>query len=140
MSHNRPQVSEEVIAHQFQQGIQNGVGKSNKHESAALHVSGEAQYIDDRLELPGMLHLCPRLSEHAHARIISIDVAPCYAVPGVVSVLTWRDVPGDAGYRAAGAWRSAAGAGGGGVRRTDGAGGGSRKRAGGASGGDAGKN
>lgn len=95
MSHNRPQVSEEVIAHQFKQGIQNGVGKSNKHESAALHVSGAAQYIDDRLELPGMLHLCPRLSEHAHARIISIDVAACYAVPGVVSVLTWRDVPGD---------------------------------------------
>jgi len=95
MSSNRPVVAEEVIARQYAEGIQSGVGKSNKHESAAKHVSGEALYIDDRLELPGMLHLCPRLSEHAHARIISIDTQPCYSVPGVVSVLTWQSVPGE---------------------------------------------
>ncbi|KGT91644.1 xanthine dehydrogenase [Erwinia typographi] len=95
MSHNRPVVAEEVIARQYREGIQSGVGKSNKHESADKHVSGEALYIDDRLELPGMLHLCPRLSEHAHARILHIDVEPCYAIPGVVQVLTWQQVPGE---------------------------------------------
>lgn len=95
MSNNRPLVASDVIARQYQAGIQSGVGKSNKHESADKHVSGEAIYIDDRLELPGMLHLCPRLSEHAHARILSIDTDPCYAIPGVVSVLTWQSVPGE---------------------------------------------
>ncbi len=95
MSHNRPVVAEEVIARQYREGIQSGVGKSNKHESADKHVSGEALYIDDKLELPGMLHLCPRLSEHAHARILHIDVEPCYAIPGVVQVLTWQQVPGE---------------------------------------------
>lgn len=95
MSHNRPVVAEEVIAKQYLAGIQSGPGKSHKHESAEKHVSGEAVYIDDRLELPGMLHLCPRLSEHAHARIRSINVAPCYAIPGVVKVLTWQSVPGE---------------------------------------------
>ncbi|MDN4625998.1 xanthine dehydrogenase molybdopterin binding subunit [Erwinia sp. PsM31] len=95
MSNNRPLVAADVIARQYQAGIQSGVGKSNKHESADKHVSGEAIYIDDRLELPGMLHLCPRLSEHAHARILSIDTDPCYAIPGVVSVLTWQSVPGE---------------------------------------------
>jgi xanthine dehydrogenase large subunit len=95
MSHNRPRQAEEVIARQYQAGIQSGVGRSNHHESAAKHVTGEAQFIDDRLEFPNQLHLCPRLSEHAHARIVQIDTAPCYAVPGVARVLTWQDVPGE---------------------------------------------
>ncbi|MFC0141539.1 xanthine dehydrogenase molybdopterin binding subunit [Erwinia mallotivora] len=95
MSHNRPVVAREVIASQYLSGISTGVGKNNQHESADKHVSGEAVYIDDRLELPGMLHLCPRLSEHAHARILNINTEPCYAVPGVVEVLTWQSVPGE---------------------------------------------
>lgn len=94
MSHNRPALSEDVIKAQFAAEIQSGVGRSNKHESAEKHVSGEAIYIDDKPELPGLLHLCPRLSEHAHARITRLDVQPCYAIPGVISVLTWQDVPG----------------------------------------------
>lgn len=95
MSNNRPVAALEVIAGPSLSGIRNGVGKSNKHESAEKHVSGEAIYIDDRLELPGLLHLCPRLSEHAHARILSVNTEPCYAIPGVVSVLTWQSVPGE---------------------------------------------
>ena len=94
MSHNRPELNEQVIKAQHAAAIQSGVGRSNKHESAEKHVSGEARFIDDKPELPGLLHLCPRLSEHAHARITRIDAGPCYAIPGVVSVLTWQDVPG----------------------------------------------
>ncbi|MDU4127270.1 xanthine dehydrogenase molybdopterin binding subunit [Pantoea sp.] len=94
MSHNRPELNEQVIKAQHAAAIQSGIGRSNKHESAEKHVSGEARFIDDKPELPGLLHLCPRLSEHAHARITRIDVGPCYAIPGVVSVLTWQDVPG----------------------------------------------
>ncbi|WP_338563488.1 xanthine dehydrogenase molybdopterin binding subunit [Erwinia sp. E_sp_B04_8] len=95
MSHNRPEVAAEVIARQYREGIQSGVGKSNKHESADKHVSGEALYIDDKLELPGLLHLCPKLSIHAHARILGINTEPCYAIPGVVQVVTWQQVPGE---------------------------------------------
>lgn len=95
MSHNRPAVAEEVVKAQYDNGIQSGVGRSNKHESADKHVSGEAIFIDDKPELPGLLHLVPRLSEHAHARIVRLDVQPCYAIPGVISVLTWQDVPGE---------------------------------------------
>ncbi|WP_434744834.1 xanthine dehydrogenase molybdopterin binding subunit [Candidatus Pantoea rara] len=94
MSHNRPELNEAVIKAQYAAELQSGVGRSHRHESAEKHVSGEARFIDDKPELPGLLHLCPRLSEHAHARILGIDVQPCYAIPGVVSVLTWQDVPG----------------------------------------------
>lgn len=94
MSHNRPALSEAAIAAQSAASLQSGVGRSNKHESAAKHVAGDALYIDDKPELPGTLHLCPRLSEHAHARIVAMDLQPCYATPGVVRVLTWQDVPG----------------------------------------------
>ncbi|MCV9879393.1 xanthine dehydrogenase molybdopterin binding subunit [Brenneria izbisi] len=71
------------------------VGKSLPHESAERHVSGEALYIDDRPGMAGALHLAPRLSEHAHARILGIDIAPCYRIPGVEKVITWQDVPGE---------------------------------------------
>ncbi|ARJ43706.1 xanthine dehydrogenase molybdopterin binding subunit [Pantoea alhagi] len=95
MSHNRPPVKQEVLEAQYLAGIQNGVGRDRQHESAEKHVSGEAQYIDDRLAFPGLLHLCPRLSDQAHARILHIDTAACYTIPGVIEVLTWRDVPGE---------------------------------------------
>ena len=64
------------------------------HESAHLHVSGEAVYVDDIPELRGTLHAALGLSTHAHARIKSIDYAPVRAMPGVVSVITARDIPG----------------------------------------------
>ena len=80
---------------QFRAGLQSGVGKSQKHESADKHVSGEAVYVDDRLEFPGQLHLVPLLSPHAHADILHIDTEPCYTVPGVVRVMTAEDVPGN---------------------------------------------
>ena len=94
MSHNRPALPESALPVLFASDMTTGVGRSQKHESAEKHVSGEAQYIDDKAEQPGLLHLCPRLSDHAHARITRVDLQPCYAVPGVVRVLTWQDVPG----------------------------------------------
>lgn len=94
MSHNRPALPDSALPLAHARDIRSGVGRSNKHESADKHVSGEAIYIDDKAEQPGLLHLCPRLSDHAHARITHVDVQPCYDVPGVVRVLTWQDVPG----------------------------------------------
>ncbi|EIC84215.1 xanthine dehydrogenase molybdopterin binding subunit [Serratia sp. M24T3] len=95
MSKSSPIPTQETLAELFRAGLASGTGKSMKHESADKHVSGEAVYIDDRLEFPNQLHLVPRLSDVAHAEILRIDIEPCYAIPGVVKVITAADVPGE---------------------------------------------
>ena len=69
-------------------------GASAAHESAHLHVAGEATYVDDIPELAGTLHAALGLSAKPHARIRSIDFAAVTAMPGVVAVLTAADIPG----------------------------------------------
>jgi xanthine dehydrogenase large subunit len=65
------------------------------HESAHLHVAGEAVYVDDIPELNGTLHAALGLSSKAHAIVKSIDLTPVREMPGVVAVLTSADIPGD---------------------------------------------
>jgi xanthine dehydrogenase large subunit len=72
-----------------------GVGVALRHESAHLHVAGEATYVDDILEARGTLHAAFGLSARAHARIRALDLAPVRAAPGVVAVLTAADIPGE---------------------------------------------
>jgi xanthine dehydrogenase large subunit len=95
MSAKPPAISEAVLKAQFLEQLNGRVGKSRVHESAERHVSGAAEYIDDKTPLTGMLHLCPVLSDCAHGRITHIDTAACLQVPGVVRVLSWQDVPGE---------------------------------------------
>lgn len=64
------------------------------HESAHLHVSGEATYVDDMCELTGTLHAALGLSERPHARIVSMDLDAVRASAGVVAVLVAADIPG----------------------------------------------
>lgn len=64
------------------------------HDSAARHVSGEAIYIDDIPEPPGLLHLAIGQSDRPHARIVRLDLSKVRAAPGVVAVLAAADVPG----------------------------------------------
>src|SRR6476660_1016332 len=78
------------------------VGEAIPHESAALHVTGEALYTDDLVgRTLGCLHAWPVPVMNAHARVTDLDVGPALAVPGVVRVLTSADVPGvnDAGIK-----------------------------------------
>jgi len=70
------------------------VGKALAHDSAARHVTGTAIYIDDMPEPAGMVHLAPGLSPVARGRIVSMDLSAVRAAPGVVAVLTAKDVPG----------------------------------------------
>lgn len=93
---NHPHVakSQAELADLFSQDMTSGVGRSVKHDSADKHVSGEAVYIDDRLEFPNQLHVYARLSDRAHARIVSIDTTPCYAFEGVRIAITHEDIPG----------------------------------------------
>ena len=94
MSDHQPPLTHAERVALFQQGLATGVGRSVKHDSADKHVSGEAVYIDDRLEFPNQLHLYARLSDRAHARIISVDTAPCMAFDGVRIAITHQDIPG----------------------------------------------
>ena len=71
------------------------VGKALPHESAAAHVQGTARYTDDLPRFAGMLSAWPVLAPHAHARITALETLPALTVPGVVSVLTHADVPGE---------------------------------------------
>ena len=75
--------------------VATAVHTPHPHDAAHLHVSGEATYVDDIPELAGTLHAALGLSQHAHARITSIDFAAVHAAPGVVAVLTATDIPGE---------------------------------------------
>ncbi|MCO6059604.1 xanthine dehydrogenase molybdopterin binding subunit [Pseudomonas sp. MOB-449] len=94
MSNKHHHKTQEELAELFRADITTGVGKSVKHESAPKHVSGEAVYVDDRLEFPNQLHVYARMSDRAHARITRIDTTPCYQFPGVAIAITAKDVPG----------------------------------------------
>ena len=70
------------------------VGVSRPHESAVLHVLGEATYTDDIPELQGTLHAALGLSQKAHAKVQAIDLTEVKQARGVVAVLTAKDIPG----------------------------------------------
>lgn len=69
-------------------------GWSTPHESAHLHVAGEAAYVDDIAELAGTLYAVPGLSQRAHAKIKSIDLDAVKSASDVIAVLTADDIPG----------------------------------------------
>jgi xanthine dehydrogenase large subunit len=72
-------------------------GRELPHESARLHVTGEAAYTDDLPELRGTLYAALVLSPVAHGELIGegIDRAALMAEHGVVAVYTARDIPGE---------------------------------------------
>jgi xanthine dehydrogenase large subunit len=74
--------------------VGHAVGQSWPHESARLHVLGQADYTDDIDEVRGTLHAALGLSGKAHARILGIDLTQVAASRGVVAVYTARDIPG----------------------------------------------
>jgi xanthine dehydrogenase large subunit len=71
------------------------IGHPVPHESAHLHVSGKAQYIDDLPELGGTLHAAVGLSPCARGSLIGLDLSEVMAYPGVHCVITAADVPGE---------------------------------------------
>ncbi|HEX6708491.1 MAG TPA: xanthine dehydrogenase molybdopterin binding subunit [Albitalea sp.] len=70
------------------------VGVARPHESAHLHVAGEATYVDDIPEIAGTLHAALGLSPVAHGRLTGLSLEGIRALPGVVAVLAASDIPG----------------------------------------------
>ncbi len=73
------------------------MGHSAARVDAEAKVRGTALYGDD-YQPPGCLHLQIVRSPHAYAELVGIDPAPALVLPGVVGVLTARDVPGRNAY------------------------------------------
>jgi len=72
------------------------VGRALPHESAHLHVTGQALYTDDLVtRFPGCLHAWPVQSPHAHARVKAVHVFEAQATPGFVLLLDASHVPGE---------------------------------------------
>ncbi|HEX8718302.1 MAG TPA: molybdopterin cofactor-binding domain-containing protein, partial [Gemmatimonadaceae bacterium] len=68
------------------------VGTPRTKVDAAVKVSGELRFADD-LSLPRMLHCKLLRSPLPHAQIVRIDTSRARHHPGVVAVLTGRDLP-----------------------------------------------
>ena len=68
------------------------IGQSLPRIDAQAKVTGQARYPGD-FYMEGMLHAKVVWSEHPHARVRRIDTSQAEAYPGVVAVLTYKDVP-----------------------------------------------
>jgi xanthine dehydrogenase D subunit len=69
------------------------VGDSPQRPDGTLKVTGEFAYSSD-LWMDDMVWGVTLRSPHPHARIVSVDIGPALATPGVHAVLTADDVPG----------------------------------------------
>ncbi len=69
------------------------VAKPLPHDAAKLHVTGAARYVDDIPVPAGCLHLAFGTSTIAKGRITWMDLDAVRASPGVVLVMTARDLP-----------------------------------------------
>ena len=68
-----------------------GIGHSVKRKEDPRFIRGKGTYVDD-VKLPNMLYLDIVRSPYAHATITNIDASRALELPGVVAVITGRDL------------------------------------------------
>uniref|UniRef100_A0A8D0CKR5 Aldehyde oxidase 5 n=1 Tax=Scleropages formosus TaxID=113540 RepID=A0A8D0CKR5_SCLFO len=76
------------------QSSKDPVGRPRVHIAAFQQATGEAKYYDDLPAVSGELFVFMVTSTRAHAKIISMDFSEALRVPGAVTFLSARDVPG----------------------------------------------
>jgi len=67
------------------------IGRAVKRREDLPHLTGRARFLDD-LTLPRLVHASIVRSPLAHARVVAVDTTPALAHPGVVTVVTGRDL------------------------------------------------
>jgi aerobic carbon-monoxide dehydrogenase large subunit len=67
------------------------VGQPYRRKEDDRFIIGKGRYGDD-VNIPGQTYACFVRSPHAHARILGIDSAQALAAPGVIAVLTGKDM------------------------------------------------
>jgi xanthine dehydrogenase large subunit len=73
-------------------------GEPVRHESAHLHVSGQALYADDIALPENALHAAFGISRIAHGRVTALALDAVRSTPGVVDIALAADVPGENNY------------------------------------------
>jgi CO/xanthine dehydrogenase Mo-binding subunit len=68
------------------------LGKRIPKYDSSLKVTGAAKYMID-IKLPGMLYGKILRSRYPHAKILRIDTSKAEEIPGVVAVITAKDIP-----------------------------------------------
>ena len=68
-----------------------GIGERVRRNEDARLLTGRALFVDD-VRLDGLLHVAFLRSQHAHARLTSVDASAARARPGVVAVYTAGDL------------------------------------------------
>jgi len=71
-----------------------GIGARVARKEDRRFITGAGRYVDDMV-VPGMKHAAFVRSPHAHAKIRSIDVSAAQALPGVIAVLSGRELQAD---------------------------------------------
>ena len=71
-----------------------GIGARVARKEDKRFITGAGRYVDDMV-VPGMKHAVFVRSPHAHAEITSIDVKEAKAMPGVIGVLTGKELKAD---------------------------------------------
>ncbi|XP_043848598.1 aldehyde oxidase 1-like [Dromiciops gliroides] len=74
------------------QFLQDPIGRPIMHLSGINHTTGEAVYCDDMPAHDQELFLAFVTSSRAHAKIVSIDASEALKLPGVINVLTGKDL------------------------------------------------
>src|SRR5215472_1565462 len=90
--------STEFAAHELRQGGQDmgveGIGASVVRKEDKRFITGKGRYVDD-IKLVGMSFAHFVRSPHAHARVKSIDSSAAMKMPGVIAVLTGKELVDD---------------------------------------------
>jgi carbon-monoxide dehydrogenase large subunit len=71
-----------------------GIGARLARKEDKRFITGAGRYVDDMV-VPGMKHAAFVRSPHAHADIRKVDVRAAEAMPGVIAVLTGKQIKAD---------------------------------------------